>query len=138
MRNPQESAGAAKKTARGGSGLSRLDIYSAFSVGRQVWAQESQAGRILPTSSSHNCVAARDPHPRVTTVAGLSGVDAERGMDTEIVYSKIAISRTRASIKMLVFEAGFCLCQRLRIPAQYRGLHINSSVPDAGKLYELG
>jgi hypothetical protein len=30
MRNPQESAGAAKKTARGGSGLSRLDIYSAF------------------------------------------------------------------------------------------------------------
>jgi hypothetical protein len=72
----------------------------------------AEAARILLTSSSHSGVSADDRAYLVQTVsavAGLTGADAERRVDTVIAASRKAISNTRASTIILAFSAAAAL-----------------------------
>jgi hypothetical protein len=71
-------------------------------------AQErAEAGRILLTSSSHSGVAAEDRTyllQLVGGIAGLTGPDAERRVDSVIANAKTAIARSRRSAIIAAFS----------------------------------
>ena len=72
----------------------------------------AEAGRILLTSSSHSGVSADDRAyltQIVTGVAGLTGADAERRVDTAIANARRAISHVRASAIILAFSVAASL-----------------------------
>lgn len=75
-------------------------------------AERAEAARILMTASSHSGVAADDrTHlvQQVAALAGLSGPDAEKRVDTTIANSKSAISRARAASIIIAFSAAAAL-----------------------------
>jgi hypothetical protein len=72
----------------------------------------AEAGRVLLTSSSHSGVVPDDRSyliQVVTAATGLTGVDAERRVDSVIADSKSAISRARASTVILAFSIATAL-----------------------------
>jgi len=69
--------------------------------------ESAAAGRILPTSSSHNGVSTSDRTyciQQVGATAGLSPADSERRVDSVIASSKAAIARSRRSTIILAFS----------------------------------
>jgi hypothetical protein len=69
--------------------------------------ERAEAGRILLTSSSHSGVAAEDRAylvQLVTGIAGMTGPDAERRVDTIIASAKAAIARSRGSAIIAAFS----------------------------------
>jgi hypothetical protein len=69
--------------------------------------ERAEAGRIMLTSSSHSGVAAEDRAylvQLVTGIAGLTGPDAERRVDTVIGNAKTAIARSRGSAIIAAFS----------------------------------
>jgi len=72
----------------------------------------AEAGRILLTSSSHGGVGSDDRSylvQLVTAATGLAGADAEHRVDSVILQSKTAISRTRAGSVILAFSVAAAL-----------------------------
>ena len=69
--------------------------------------ERAEAGRILLTSSGHSGVAAEDRTyllQLVGGIAGLTGPDAERRVDTVIANAKTAIARSRRSAIIAAFS----------------------------------
>lgn len=69
--------------------------------------ERAEAGRILLTSSSHSGVAAEDRTYLVQLVSGIAGVtgpDAERRVDSVITASRTAIARSRKSAVIAAFS----------------------------------
>jgi hypothetical protein len=69
--------------------------------------ERAEAGRILLTSSSHSGVTADDRNYLIQLVggiAGLTGPDAERRVDTVIGNAKTAIARSRRSAIIAAFS----------------------------------
>lgn len=72
----------------------------------------SEVGRILMTSSSHEGVSSDDRAyltQLVSTITGLTGVDAEHRVDSIIAESKRAISHARAAGIILAFSVATAL-----------------------------
>src|SRR3954454_738719 len=75
-------------------------------------SDRAEAGRILLTSSGHSGVSAEDRTYLVQLVgstSGLSGPDAERGVDTAIANAKPALDRSRRSTIILAFSLATAL-----------------------------
>jgi len=92
--------------------LLSYELDRLFRAGRRannvdLGAERAEAGRILLTTSSHSGLSTDDRTyliQQVGALTGLSGLDAERRVDSVILSAKTAIARSRRSTIILAFS----------------------------------